>query len=64
MRRLLDYAPMAGAKLDAIEEEQIEALKRQRTRQVSRLASRWLSRRSIGSSPRFAGCFVSRKSGK
>jgi integrase len=37
MRRLLDYAPLAGAKLDAIEEEQIEALKRQRTRQVSRL---------------------------
>lgn len=37
MRRLLDYAPLAGAKLDAIKEEQIEALKLQRTRQVSRL---------------------------
>ncbi len=37
MRRLLDYAPLAGAKLDTIEEELIEKLKRQRTRQVSRL---------------------------
>jgi integrase len=37
LRRLLEFAPLASAKLDSIEEELIEALKRQRTRQVSRL---------------------------
>lgn len=36
LRRLLDHAPLALARLDAIDEELIEALKRQRTRQVSR----------------------------
>ena len=37
LRRLLDYAPLASATLGAIDEELIEKLKRQRTRQVSRL---------------------------
>ncbi len=37
MRRLLDFAPLASRPLDAIDEELIEALKRRRTQQVSRL---------------------------
>jgi integrase len=37
MRRLLDYAPLAGARLDLIDEEVIERLKHQRTHQISRL---------------------------
>lgn len=37
LRRLLDYAPLASARLDAIDEELIEGLKRKRTQQVSRL---------------------------
>lgn len=37
MKRLLEYAPIASAALDAIDEQAIEKLKAQRTRQVSRL---------------------------
>jgi integrase len=37
MRRLSDYAPLAARTLDAIDEELIEALKRKRTGQTSRL---------------------------
>jgi integrase len=36
LRRLLNYSPLASAKLDAIGEELIERLKRQRTLQISR----------------------------
>jgi integrase len=37
LKRLLEYAPLASAALDTIDEQMIEKLKGQRTRQVSRL---------------------------